>query len=535
MKKAVFLLFFLCGSAKTEIYLVGPTKPYTQLQQVTDLLNPGDTVFVDGDNIYTGGVSFTRAGTPSEKIAVIGVRINGSRPVISGGINTVAFISPWPYENGADHYIFQGFEVTEGTSRGIYHQADDLTIRDVLVRDCPAHGILGADQGSGSCLIEFVEVRNCGEGDRRHQIYMATDEVHHPGSVFRMQFCYIHDANGGNNVKSRAERNEIYYNWIEGAFYHELELIGCDEGDTGNIHLKREDSDVVGNVLLKKATSSGNNPQFYVTRIGGDGTGMTHGRYRFVNNTIICGTSAVFRCFDTLECLEVHNNVFYRQGGEVNIIRTQDAFWVHDTAVITGSNNWVFQGALNIPTQWTGTIEGADPGFVDYSTFDLRISAGSPLVNSGNSSLAGPVGMPFPNPLFPPVFHPPLLEIQSTASPRPIWGTIDIGAFEYSPTPVEELTLKDEAEDVFIDVISCDGTQGDIRLRFFLQGNRHFKVLVFDITGRCIARTGGLSDISGETEVVFYFEKNRRQSSGCYFAVLENDKFRSVHPFQIVF
>ncbi len=535
MKKAVFLLFVLCGSAWTEIYLVGPTKPFTQLQQVTDLLNPGDTVFVDGDHTYPGGVNFTRAGTQSQKIAIIGVRINGSRPVISGGINTVAFISPWPYENGADHYIFQGFEVTEGTSRGIYHQADDLTIRDVLVRDCPAHGILGADQGSGSCLMEFAEVRNCGEGDNRHQIYMATDEVHHPGSVFRMQFCFVHDANGGNNVKSRAERNEIYYNWVEGAYYHELELIGCDGGDTGNIHLKREDSDVVGNVLVKKATSAGNNPQFYVTRIGGDGTGMTHGRYRFVNNTIVCGTSAVFRCFDTLECLEVHNNVFYRQGGDVNIIRTTDAFWVHDTAVITGSNNWVYQGAQNIPTQWTGTIEGIDPGFVDLSTLDLRIMPGSPLVNSGNSSPASPAGIPFSTPLFPPVFHPPLREIQSPASPRPISGTIDIGAFEYSPTSVEELILIDEPEEIFVEVIYCDGTAHNIKIRCLLSGNLPFKVLVFDITGRCIAREGGFLDISGETEIVLSFDQNRNLSAGCYFAVFENGKFRSVHPFQIVF
>jgi len=36
----------------------------------------------------------------------------------------------------------------------------------------------------------------------------------------------VHDGNGGNGVKSRAERNEIYYNWIEGSLYHELELIG---------------------------------------------------------------------------------------------------------------------------------------------------------------------------------------------------------------------------------------------------------------------------------------------------------------------
>ncbi|MCZ7679294.1 MAG: hypothetical protein M5U28_11265 [Sandaracinaceae bacterium] len=71
-------------------------------------------------------------------------------------------------------------------------------------------------------LLERVEVHHCGGGDRDHQIYMATDEVAYPGSVFRMQHCWVHDANSGNNVKSRAERNEIYSNWIEGAYYHEL-------------------------------------------------------------------------------------------------------------------------------------------------------------------------------------------------------------------------------------------------------------------------------------------------------------------------
>ena len=71
-----------------------------------------------------------------------------------------------------------------------------------------------------------------------------------------MQHCYVHDGNGGNNVKSRAERNEIYYNWIEGAVYHELELIGPDRRAAAgwSEDLAREDSDVVGNVLRKTAT-----------------------------------------------------------------------------------------------------------------------------------------------------------------------------------------------------------------------------------------------------------------------------------------
>ncbi len=58
--------------------------------------------------------------------------------------------------------------------------------------------------------MEYVEVYNCGSGTQKHPIYIATDESAYPGSVFRMQHSYVHDAIGGNAVKTRAERNEIY-------------------------------------------------------------------------------------------------------------------------------------------------------------------------------------------------------------------------------------------------------------------------------------------------------------------------------------
>ena len=170
---------------------------------------------------------------------------------------------------------------------------------------------------------------------------MATDEVAHPGSVFRMQYCYVHDANGGNNVKSRAERNEIYYNWIEGALYHELELIGPDPGGAPSgwtVDLKREDSDVVGNVLRKTGTS-------FVARIGGDATGWSNGRYRFVNNTIITADGLgrgvpVVRPARERRDAQQHHRRERRLGGP-NVMRADagEFMWVNGTN-IAGSNNW---------------------------------------------------------------------------------------------------------------------------------------------------------------------------------------------------
>jgi hypothetical protein len=411
-------VLFSAGSASAATYKVGPTQQYKQLSDVASQLKPGDVVEVDGDATYTGGVVFDQPGDASNKITIKGVPVNGKRPVVSGATNTI--------EAQADHYVFQGLEITGGSFRCFYHHADDITLSDSVIHDCPQHGLLGADADSGSLLLEYTEVYKCGEGTQHHQIYMATDETAHPKSVFRMQHCYVHDANGGNNVKSRAERNEIHYNWIEGAMYHELELIGPDGQDPT---LAREDSDVVGNVLIKRASS-------YVVRFGGDGTGETNGRYRFVNNSVVVqpGGSAVFRLFDGIESVEMHNNVFTVDGsGDVNLVRTTEAVWSTGSALIAGSNNWVITGSSNAPTEWTGTVTGADPGFAAYASYDLTPTASSPLVDAGASSTSGPPGHDFPSPLAAPTSEPPKhqLEALGAAKARASVGTIDIGAYEY--------------------------------------------------------------------------------------------------------
>lgn len=423
--------------AAATTYEVGPGKPYPGLQSVAPLLGPGDLVLVDGGTTYPGGVVLDRAGTAAQPIVIRGVRVGGARPRISGATNTL--------EVRANHYVLESLDLTGGSFRCLYHHAHNVVARDLAIHGCAAHGLLGADDDSGTLVLEYSEIYDCGAGTTQHCIYMATDEVTYPGSVFRMQHNYVHGANGGNAVKSRAQRNEIYFNWIEGALYHELELIGPDPAGGNAIPGVREDSDVVGNVLRKVNT-------FSVTRFGGDGTGASEGRYRFAFNTVITqpGGGAVFRLFDPLESVEMHGNVFYgANGATVNMLREVEAVWVAGR-VVGGDRNWVTSGSQNVPPEWTGTITGTNPGFVNFSALDLRPSATAPIRDVGPADTTSPPGHPFPSPLFPPALTPPQHSpaAPGTALARPGDGALDAGAYEFGtgaggyPRPVGATPLR---------------------------------------------------------------------------------------------
>ena len=182
---------------------------------------------------------------------------------------------------------------------------------------------------------------------------MATDEEAYPGAVFRMQYNYVHDANGGNNVKSRAERNEIYFNWIEGAYYHELELIGPDGQDES---LKREDSDVVGNVIYQGFTTRNH----YPIRIGGDGTGQTFGRYRFLNNTCTATLRRQPRSASSL--IEASNLLTPSPPGGCTVIVLLDGTRVENGRK-SRQHNWVTTGATTF--RHLTNRASTNPGFVN--------------------------------------------------------------------------------------------------------------------------------------------------------------------------
>ena len=291
------LCFYFPLSADT--YLVGQGKTYTRLQEVTEILKPGDVVLVDGNATYSSGAQFSRNGTADRWIIVSGIQpAGGTRPKITG-------TSMYGIEITADYFILEGFEVT-GRPKGIGVFGDHIAVRNCIIDSCN-HGLIGYGTGTGSVTMEYCEFYGNGVptgGATQHQIYMATDEEAHPGAIFRLQYCYLHNGVEGDNVKSRSERNEIYYNWIEiaGSSGHGLGLFAPDPEDNENVSIAtaREDADVVGNVIIQSRNAC--------ARIGGDAPGYpTNGRYRFVNNTFILtgDRGDAIRTFNTIESLEM--------------------------------------------------------------------------------------------------------------------------------------------------------------------------------------------------------------------------------------
>lgn len=479
---AIMIILLAGGNILATTYLVGPGKTYAKLQDVADLLKPGDKVVVDGNATYPANVYLTQSGTPTVKITVSGLQPSGgTRPKITGtgsyGINVTA-----------DNIVLEGFEVIGGP-KGIGVFGDNITVRNCVLHGCN-QGLIGYGTGTGSVTVEYCEFYGNGVptgGATQHQIYMATDEIAHPGAVFRLQFCYLHDGVEGDNVKSRSERNEIYYNWIElaGTSGHGLGLFAPDPEDNADVTITtaREDADVVGNVIIQSRNSC--------ARIGGDLAGNpTNGRYRFVNNTfVLTGTRGdAIRTFNTIETLEMYNNVIYStaSGSDIRIINDADGTWVHSPRSLIGGNNWVITGATMVPTtgEWSGTIRGSVSPFVNATSKNFHPLQAGPLENAGAATTPTIATYPFSRPLFPPAFQPPQAALidTGTAEKRPVDATIDIGAFEgplssiisprFGSRPPSSFGVRATGTGV-VNVYSADGR----RVRELSRGSTGFRIV----------------------------------------------------------
>ena len=101
---------------------------------------------------------------------------------------------------------------------------------------------------------------------------------------------------------------------------------------------------------------------------------------------------------------------------------------------MAGSYNWVQDSASAVPSEWSGTVRGSNPGLANIGLYQLRPLGGSALLGRGiNVPIAPPV-FQFPSPLTVPLYDPPQRAKMAIGAERvrawPTTGRISIGALE---------------------------------------------------------------------------------------------------------
>jgi hypothetical protein len=362
-------VFYLNWAIQTEntarlpkTWRIGPSQSHRQIEEIASLLVAGDTVEVIGDADYEPFILTNVSGTPELPIKIVGVTVNGKKPRFIGNHND------WKWTIGLrnSHSIeLSNLEVTGGEYICIRHESDNITIRDSFIHNCPHIGIMGTDAGSGSISIYDTEVTNAGglpdpTAKWGHPIYIATDQFRFPGSVLRIERAFLHN-NKGNSIKSRAERTELYYNWIEVSDIEQsryaIELIGPGMG-TVNV----TNQDVVGNTIVM-------NKDFAVARFGNDGSGGSNGRVRFANNLVLLNADTyntyLFNLTFALTSFTLQNNLVHSTNSDVNV-----SYLMRDDIVLS---QWNY-GEVNV--------------FVENNTFTnaMGIKSASLTNTVGNTS-----------------------------------------------------------------------------------------------------------------------------------------------------
>ena len=279
------VLLAVACSARAKEYALGPTRALKTLSAVLPLLQPGDIVNIDAATYHeTAHIAIN--GTREAPITLRGV--GATHPVFDAqGLDTSGQgpipRGVWQIEGAylrVEHLEFKNARNGNNAAGVRLLDSTNAVIRDCKITQCDM-GIFGGDRKTA--LIEGCEVAFNGTADFNgysHNFYMAGNRV-------IVRNCSIHDALYGQNYKSRAHYNELWFNWIANSNEGE---IGCvdEKGATDRPH---SNTLLVGNVVMSRADRSGNTSKFVLC---GSESGATHeGTLFLFRNTFVAGDGRI--------------------------------------------------------------------------------------------------------------------------------------------------------------------------------------------------------------------------------------------------
>lgn len=326
-------------SRRPSIWLVGPNNQYKSIKAISPLIAPGDKILLEGNYTYDAVDIRGISGAQDSPIQLIGIAVDGKRPIITGKNSKYN----WALSLRNSHYWNVSNLELKNAGICYRHESAYVNMEKMLMHHC-GNGILGTDFNSGSLFLEHIEVSHSGGKEKKknwkHGIYMSTDRDRFPNSVFSIKKSFLH-SNKGNAIKSRAERVEIYNNWIENSeskqSIYALELIGYEEYEP----LPVINHDVVGNVIVIKSKNHG-------IRVGGDNTGNSNGATRFSSNLFLFDNNYqkhIFRLNGKLQSLNITENIFIDRvkiNTKINLVKDYIALndWYYSTPHINIEDNY---------------------------------------------------------------------------------------------------------------------------------------------------------------------------------------------------
>jgi hypothetical protein len=415
------LSFFATARAQAANYEVGPAQaiksPCSLFAQKT--LGPGDVVLVDSGT-YTDACQVTASGSSQQPITLQGAP--GPRPVfdatgldLSGAGSVPRAVFQF---TGGSHWVAEHLELKNasgssgnGAAFRVTADSDDITIQDVSIHDCQ-DGVMG--DGAGAATIKESEIFHNGANDgQTHNFYMQNDTVHLIGN-------YIHDSNGGQNVKMRARYVELFYNYIANAGNYEIDLI---QGPlTGNANANVA---MVGNIVVRNPNAA-NDGQTIVWGSDNPAQAGRNGSLYAINNTFVmtAGTNRLFNAISPPSSSRINliNNIIH-----ASTTGTAVGSGAGTDAIIVGTNNWVTTG-IAAPASLMGSVTGSDPGFV--SATDYELTTGAAVIGKGLSfpTFVDGAGTTQDGT---PKFETIVASGQFSTVGRPANATLDLGAYEF--------------------------------------------------------------------------------------------------------
>jgi hypothetical protein len=352
---------------------VGPGRTYTVPSEAAAVAGNGDIIEIDVGE-YVGDVAFWTA----DNLTIRGV--GGTAHLRADG-NHAGGKAIWVIQGDnttVEHIEFSEATVPDKNGAGIRQEGTNLTVRHCSFHD-NENGILTGADAASDILIEHSEFARNGGGDGyTHNLYIG----HVNSLTFR--FNSTHHAIVGHAVKSRAYSNYILYNRIMDETDGESSrLIDLPNGGT---------SVIIGNLLHQSASTNNSNLLCHAC----EGATNPNQALSVVNNTFVndrwTGTFVDNRAAVTAL---VANNIFVGNG----------------TAVVGPA------------AEQTNLAVATDPGFVNISTYDYRLTSGATGAIDQGSDPGSSGGFDLT-----PVAH----YVHPLASePRPTVGALDIGAHEF--------------------------------------------------------------------------------------------------------